>query len=224
MNFCPKCGTRLRPGARFCIECGNAVGGAAKDASGNAGSSVRYDAVSADESLSYGPVTDETVVPKSKRKLVELLLGCLAAVGTSFVVIALDPGASDWRTNAAPLGILFFGAGVVVSLAMLFKKKPGMVLNSQGFEFLAQVSSPGLIRWRDVAGYRVDTILCQTMLLVLLKDPEGYCREHGVAARLNMKSCGSPVAIPESNSLAMDFPSLVTLFGRYFAKYGSGRG
>lgn len=104
---------------------------------------------------------------------------------------------------------------------MMFGTKPGMVLNSRGFEFMAAAKSTGFVRWSDVAGYRVDSIMFQKMLVVLLKDPDAYCLEHGGLSKANMSTCGSPVCIPKAASLATDFGATVSLFRRYFAKYGT---
>ena len=109
----------------------------------------------------------------------------------------------------------------VASACMMFGTKSGMVMNSRWFEFMAAAKSTGFVRWSDVAGYRVDIIIpFQKMLVVLLKDPDAYCREHGGLSKANMSTCGSPVCIPKAAALAIDFNSMVSLFGRYFAKWG----
>ena len=224
MNFCPKCGARVRPGAKFCSGCGGSVDGgvSAPVQADEPTAASRYAVVEPTPPDRDRPATDETVIPKSKRKIIGFFFGCLAFVAIAFLMMAVDP--DDWRTSAAPFGILFFGAGAVASACMMFGTKPGMVLNSRGFEFMAAAKSTGFVRWSDVAGYRVDRIMFQKMLVVLLKDPDAYCREHGGLGRVNMATCGSPVCIPKAAALAMDFNSMVSLFGRYFAKWGAARG
>ena len=226
MNFCPKCGARVRHGARFCAGCGSAVDGGGAFPAGGAAAQMPAAGIAApaiEPTAPDGPPTDETVIPKSRGKLVGLFFGCLAFVAIAFLIMAADPAGDDWRTSAAPLGILFFGGGAVAAAFMMFRKSPGMVLNSHGFEFLAAFQGTGLVRWSEVAGYRVDSIMFQKMLVVLLKDPDAWCREHGGCGRANLATCGSPVCIPKAAALAGGFDSTVALFGRYFAKYGAGR-
>ena len=65
---------------------------------------------------------------KSPWKAVKLLVGCVAFVGASYVMVG-SPGAPQW---AAWLGLVFFGLGALVSLFQLLDRRPQIVVNDVG--------------------------------------------------------------------------------------------
>ena len=179
---------------------------------------------------------DKTIIETSRRKLVLLVLGSCAFVAAgawflSFDVAEIQHGRSFPFFGNNPLivyavglaGILFFGASGLYGLFKMFDKKPGLVLDSSGVFDNASGVAAGFIPWSEVLGAGVYEIQGQKMLIIGVRDPQKYLdRGSALKRTLNKasyKMVGSPIAI-SSVALKIDFSELVSLFDRYYEKYG----
>ena len=172
------------------------------------------------------------VIELSKVKVLLLIVGALAFVALGIWMLQLD---STWiesqrRFNSPALvhgvgvaSIVFFGLCAVAAVMKLFDRKPGLVLSSTGILDNSSSASAGLIPWSEVQGFDVLKIQRQRLLIVKLVAPDKYV-EVGSAVkrslnRMNLKMCGSPIAIT-SNSLKINFDELLDVCNSYLSQYG----
>jgi hypothetical protein len=179
---------------------------------------------------------DETVIGLSKTKLALLLLGATAFVAAGIWMLSLDDASIRTQrrfndpTYVHGLGlvsIVFFGACGLFALKKLFDKNPGLVFNSSGIVDNASSALAGFIPWSEVAGAEILEIQKQKMLVIRVRDPLEYIARGGSLRRTlnkaNYNMVGSPISI-SSNTLAINFSELVSLFEQYRRKYGVGPG
>jgi len=174
--------------------------------------------------------TDAVVIEASNTKTVLLVLVGIGFVALGAWFVSLDPEtlAAQPRFNSPAfvhaLGyvtVAFFGLCVAAAIWRLFSSKPGLILDREGLTvhgFMDDLFVP----WRDVAGFGVYEAHRQRMLVVGLKNPEGYVERGGklrrMVARANYSLCGSPVVI-SSNTLRLDFESLIEVVGKFHARW-----
>lgn len=216
MDYCTNCGAALRPTARFCSSCG-------KSASRPDGETPPVpDVDGLEKSDRRNSPTDERIIGKSKGKLILCFLGSLVFIAISLAMFMDESG--DPRTAIAPLGLLFSGGCLAASLSMLFSGRPGLLLNSEGFEFSGSAVKCGFVRWHDVSGFREHNVAGTRFLVVIVKDPDRFVQNAGIALAAAMKAntamYGGPIGIA-STALAIDFDELVSLFSRYYSTYQS---
>ena len=216
MNYCTNCGAALRPMAKFCSSCGKPASRPEKEMS----PVPNVDGL--EKSETRKSPTDERIVGKSKGKLILCFLGSLVFAAISLAMFMDESG--DPRTAIAPLGLLFSVGCVVASLFMLFSNRPGLLLNSEGFEFSGSAVNCGFVRWCDVSGFREHNVAGTRFLVVIVKDPDRFVQNARLALAAAMKAntamYGGPIGIA-STALAIDFDELVAVFSRYFSMYQS---
>ncbi|HEX8130271.1 MAG TPA: STM3941 family protein, partial [Pyrinomonadaceae bacterium] len=121
------------------------------------------------------------------------------------------------------VGIVFFGSFGLYALKKLLDKKPALVFNSSGIIDNASSVSPGFIPWSEVVGAQICEIQNQKLLIIKVRDPQEYIARGSslrqTINKANYKMVGSPISIA-TNTLAIDFSELVSLFDRYQRKYG----
>jgi hypothetical protein len=175
---------------------------------------------------------DETIIERSKAKIVLLMLLSCAIVALGAWLFSLDEATirSQRRFNnpmfvhgIGLVTVLIFGLCVLVGLKMLFDKKPGLVFNSSGIVDNASDVAAGFIPWSEIVGTRVLEIQKQKTLIIGVRDPQKYIDRGGALRRTlnksNYKMVGSPIAI-SSSTLKINFSELVSLFDQYRHKYG----
>lgn len=178
--------------------------------------------------------SDETIIKPGKTKILLLLLGASAFVALGILMLSLDDAIirSQRRFNdpvyVRALGlvsIVFFGSCGLYALKMLFDKKPALVFNSSGIIDNASSVSAGFIPWSEVVGAEICEIQKQKLLVIKVRDPREYIARGGslrrALNRANYSMVGSPISIA-SNTLAINFSELVSLFDLYQRKYRIG--
>ena len=179
---------------------------------------------------------DETIIERSRAKVVLLILVSCALVALGAWLLSLDEATIrslrrfDNPVVVRGIGlvvILIFGLCLLVGLKMLFDKKPALVFSSSGIVDNASDVAAGFIPWSEIMGAKVLEIQQQKTLVISVRDPQKYIDRSGAMKRaLNQSSykmLGSPVAISAS-TLKINFPQLVSLFEQYRHKYGAGPG
>jgi hypothetical protein len=181
--------------------------------------------------------SDETVIERSKGKMMLMLLGALAFVAIGIWFLTLDAEAiragrsfrlffnsPAFAYGLGVLSIVFFGGVGVFIVKKFFDKTPGLVLNSSGIIDNASVASPGFIPWSEITGIDIFEMNGQKMLIVMLTDPQKYAELGNFLIRklnaANAKMSGSPIYI-SANTLKIAFPEIVSLFEQYHQKYTS---
>ena len=180
--------------------------------------------------------TDETIIELSRTKLALLILGSCGFVAVGAWLLTYDSAEIRYGRSFnfffnEPLvvyglglaAVIFFGLCGLYGLRKMFDKKPGLVLNSEGIIDNASGSAAGFIPWSEVTGSGIYEIQGSKMLIIGLRDPGKYIGRGNALSRAmnkaNSNMVGSPVAIP-STSLKINFAELVSLFDRYYRKYG----
>lgn len=213
MNICPFCGVSLSGAGRFCTSCGKALNLGLPPNEENGGMMA--------DSSSKRPITDECVIEASKSKMFGLLLLCIGFLALSIFMLTKQKSVCP-AYIVAILGLLVFGTFAVCLISVLCTKRAGLILNSRGFEFMATGIKFGFVPWEEVEGYRVQEAYNQKMLMILLKNPEGFVqRLHGMAkvsGNASLKLGDSPIALV-SSGLSIDFQGLVNVFARYCRLY-----
>ena len=177
--------------------------------------------------------SDETVIELSKTKLLLFLLGAAVFVAAGIWMFSLDDASIQSRRSfndpvyvhgLGLVAIIFFGICGLYALKKLFDKRPGLIFNNSGIVDNASSISPGFIPWSEVLGAGVFEIQKQKLLIVMVRDPQRYIARGNLLRRTlnkaNYKMVGSPISIA-SNTLAINFSELVSLFDQYQRRYSA---
>lgn len=163
------------------------------------------------------PASDgELVIPRSKKKSVATVLGCLAFVALGSWLVSIDDPKFDARAKLAGwAAIVFFGLLVLPALRLALARSPGLILRRDGFVDSSSAIPAGFVPWREVRELVVSTVSSQRMLTVKVRDPEPYLRRGNLLqralVRANLRLTGSPINLT-SNGLRIGFDELVRLF------------
>jgi hypothetical protein len=174
---------------------------------------------------------NETIIALSKRKMLLVLLGASAFVAAgSWMFFFADASIKSRRGGYDPLlargvglaAIVFFGVFALYALKKLFDKKPALIFNNNGIVDNASSVLAGFIPWSEVVGAEICVIQNQKLLIIMLRNPKVYiARGNSLKQALNKanyKMVGSPISI-SSNTLAIDFSELVSIFDQYRRRY-----
>jgi hypothetical protein len=164
---------------------------------------------------------DETIIAKSKTKIVLLTFGSMIFVAAGLWFCQLQ---FDFVLRAIGIvSVLFFGLCGVIYIWQLLDSKPGLSLSAAGIDDNSSGLSAGLIPWEEILGFRVFELQKQRILVVLLVDPDKWIQRQGpirqAVFKMNLKLCGSPIGIT-SNSLKISFEKLISFVDSYYSKYG----
>ena len=180
-------------------------------------------------------MSDETIIERSKKKMILIILGSLAFVAIGIWILTWN--AADISTGKSyrlfmnspalaytlgVLAIIFFGGLGAFVAKKIFDKKPGLILNSEGIIDNASIASPGFIPWSKITGISVFEMNKQKSLIVHLTDPKKYTDQGNFLVRklnqANTQFSGSPIYI-SATTLDIKFDELLDLFNGYLQKY-----
>ena len=180
--------------------------------------------------------SDETTIELGKTKILMLLLGASAFVAAGIWMFSLSDASIQSHSRFSDpmlvrglglVSIVFFGICGLYAVKKLFDKKPALIFNNSGIVDNASSVSPAFIPWSDVVGAEICEIQKEKLLIIYVRDPQEYiARGSSLRRKLNKanyKMVGSPISIA-SNTLAINFSELVSLFDQYQRKYGVGTG
>ena len=147
--------------------------------------------------------TDQIIIPFSRTKIVLLILGAVALVAGSVLLLYV---ADDQRrlppTTArivSILGIVFFTAGAIYGIVKVFDKRPGLVLDREGIIDNSSAVAAGRIPWSEIQDIQTANISGQTFLAFYVSDPEKYLGRGNILKRglvkANYKGYGTPIFI-----------------------------
>jgi hypothetical protein len=121
-------------------------------------------------------------------------------------------------------GILLFGLGTVVLIAMLVLGRPSLRVDETGILDRTGCWGPRHIAWKEIQGFRVTGMSGQKFLVMDVRDPKKVLAGGNLLQRLlrrvNMRMIGSPVA-PSISMLDMAPGEIVDAIERR-AGIGSG--
>ena len=154
-------------------------------------------------------------IPLSKNKIMLGLIGALVfqVLGVLFCIkpsMIVSP--IIWSlTLIQTIGIIEFALFTVLFiywLIKLFDKKPGLIIDDNGITDNTNALSIGLIEWTDIIDIKTYQIMSNKCLLIITAHPEKYLNmakgKKQKMMELNMKFCGTPIAIT-SASLKYNF-------------------
>jgi hypothetical protein len=120
------------------------------------------------------------------------------------------------------LGILFFGTTLGYGVIRLFDKKPGLIIDEIGIIDNSNMSSVGLIEWKEIREIKTQDFQSTSFLLIFLYDNDSYLnRIKGFKGKLlkgNYKKYGTPISIV-SNTLDCNFDELAIFLKEKFKEY-----
>jgi hypothetical protein len=120
---------------------------------------------------------EKFVVYQSKLKQVGLSLLGLLMVGASFAVCAGSLAEGSFLFSMLGIiGLIFFGFCAFFLIKQVFKSKPIIILNSEGFyDYSSALSAKKLlISWKDISKIEETSMLNQEFVSVYLKQPEEF--------------------------------------------------
>ncbi len=97
-------------------------------------------------------------------------------------------------------GILFFGAGTLVGFSYAFARGVGLVIDDKGITDSSSLTSVGLVKWKDIKGFKSSSFMGAGWIIVYVRNPEYYVKsiKNGLtrgAVKLTLQLYGSPISI-----------------------------
>lgn len=121
---------------------------------------------------------------------------------------------------AGVIGSVIFGVSSIWIFFRLFDNKPGLIINEQGIIDNTNTGSIGLIKWDDIIEVRHKRIMSNSLMLIVVKDPQKYLQKVSVFKRLSLKqninNYGTPIALT-SVSLDCNFDELERIVNDAFS-------
>jgi len=167
---------------------------------------------------------DERIeIPLSKIKLTLMLFGSIAFVAGGIGMVTYPNGFITPYRNYNPVlvfvlglaSIIFFGVCLVNIAKKLTDNAPGLIINDQGIYDNSSAVSAGLIPWTDILELRIESVVNQKFIIIIVSNPNQYINNqtgalNKMAMGRNYKSFGSPISI-SANGLKTNFEELYRL-------------
>ena len=166
-----------------------------------------------------------TVVGRSPLKMFFPLIGTIA-----MTLACMMPAIHDDRLYVIILGaagaVIFGLVSLAISYAILniilFRSRPGLVLDEKGLFSHALFGCALTYEWSDMIGIGEFSTNGQTSVTLLLRNPDHYLAQMDPVTRFIAKSgirqCGTPVSI-SAKHLMVTHRELYELIGAYHRKY-----
>jgi hypothetical protein len=163
-------------------------------------------------------------IPLSKLKLTLLFfLGVAFVISGCFFIISPSTFTDNGVRHTPKIKILiigyatviFFGAGVIISIIRFFDNKPGLLIDNLGITINPGSWSNTFIEWNKIEKFGVTSISRTKLILVHLHDPEGFIDTFSNSfkrkiALFSLKSYGTPISI-SAGTLQIKTDELFTL-------------
>lgn len=152
-------------------------------------------------------MVEDIKIPISNLKIILVFIGALTFVLLGILILLDTEGLTSamfrseiLNKSIAVIAIIFFGLIAFTVPRKLFGKKIGLILNEQGIIDYSNLSSIGLIEWKDIQEIRRERYKNSGFLLVYTDKPEKYiskARNKFKRALLkgNNKTYGTPLSI-----------------------------
>lgn len=164
---------------------------------------------------------DIVEIPLSKTKMALMLAGSALFVAAGIWFLSNPDRFHANHVLIMAVGIaaiVFFGVIALYIVSKLFDTRPGFIVDNDGITDNSSMFALGFVPWEDVLELNVISVANQRIIMVLVKDPDGYIRRQPNAlarrtASMNYRSYGSPVAIT-ANALKTKFDDLYQLINK----------
>lgn len=175
-------------------------------------------------------ITDQIIIPKSKRKLVLLVLVSIVFVVLGIRIISsshrVDNSFFDsiyFRGTIGVLSIGFFGVAGAILLYRLGDKRAGLIIDETGIIDNSSAVAAGHIPWRDMEAIKETNVWTEKFITVILKNPAHYVNNaqnkwKRKILQSNYKRNGSPVNI-SANGLSITHSELKALLQEKLSRY-----
>jgi len=161
---------------------------------------------------------DEIKIKTNKKKLIFLFFGSIILAFFSLWYILYPSDFVNIITRRKELiyivgiiGSVVFGISSIWIFFRLFDNKPGLIINEQGIIDNTNTGSIGLIKWQDIIEVRHKRIMSNSIMLIVVKEPQKYLQGVSILKRLSLKqninNYGTPIALT-SVSLDCNFDEL----------------
>lgn len=171
---------------------------------------------------------NSTIIPVNKSKPVRYFSGAAVLMVLGLLLI-VTPG---WFTYAQDpvilkaigyIFIIFFGALVLLYGQRVFDKKPGMVLDDEGFIDYTSGVNTGKVLWEDVTDIFVKEGMGQQFIMLKVRDPEKYIEREKNPLKIrimqmNNRLYETPINI-SAKTVKMSFDALYQLLGEMLSGY-----
>jgi hypothetical protein len=142
-----------------------------------------------------GPDPSVTVYPRRGRQVL-LVAFSLAFVALSIWLITLD---RPRAVVAGVLGIIVFSMFLVLSIRLVRRSGPALVIDTRGITDRSSPVAAGFVPWHQVSGLGIWEHRGQRMVCVAVHDPAPVLATAGrmarTAMRANIRLAGTPVTI-----------------------------
>jgi hypothetical protein len=165
-------------------------------------------------------------IPYSKTKLIiGTFFSLLFVIGGYFMLISIKHEFFLYNIFIkifGILGILFFGVTFGYGIIKLFARKPGLIINENGIIDNSNMSSIGLIEWKDIREIKTQDYQSTSFLLIFLYDNDKYLNNANRFKRrllnANNKKYRTPFSIV-ANTLDCNFNELAMVLKQRFKEY-----
>lgn len=173
---------------------------------------------------------DQLDIPRSKKKLVLLLLGALGFVAAGIWFVTSPP-----KLNNPALGnpvlmfivgiasIIFFGASAYFIARKLPGNDPGLTINQKGIFVYSTGMAGQFIPWNDIDSIGVLQMYRQKLITLQVGNPQQYIEKQAStfnrnAMAMNLSMYGTPLII-NANDLKISFDVLMKTMQQYHQTY-----
>lgn len=176
-------------------------------------------------------MTKDRIEIYSSRKKSFLLLFISLAFVTLCILFLLHAGTFAIGRIKSPLfikvigatGILFFGAGVYVSIRQLIKNKLMLVIEPAGISLNPEKSDSEVIIWKEIEAFSEIKISSTKIIIIHVNDPLYWINREESKVRkkmmtFNLSSYGSPFNI-SAVSMQISHSELMRLLNEELAKH-----
>jgi hypothetical protein len=155
-------------------------------------------------------------IPLSKTKLIiGTIFSILFVVSGYYILTITDDRLSTIHSISNKIfgiaGIIFFGATGIYGIKKMFDIKVGLAIDDNGITDNSNMSSIGLIEWKDITEIKIKREKSTSFLLIFTNNNEKYLEKaKGLKRKLmkaNMNKYETPLSII-SNTLNCDFEKL----------------
>lgn len=163
----------------------------------------------------------------SKKKIILFLLASIAFVGIgAWFIIDPPPVRVLMMESPGELAVLgyitaiFFGVIAVFMIKKLFDNRPAIIIDDEAIDDRSSMFPAGYVVWKDIKSVAVIDVKGQTMIALVLYDPEPYLQTRSALAKktlsMNYRLCGAHFAI-SANGLDIDTNTLFQMLNEKVA-------
>lgn len=164
-------------------------------------------------------ILTKTVIGRSRAKVMLLMAGSIIFVTVGVFLFQID---SLLANLVGLISLIFFGAGVIFCIVMLFDRSPGLILNEEGITDNSSLLSVGFIPWAEIIEIGHFESFNQKMFLIYVSKPEKYIlmgnKYQRIMRGLNMNMCGTPLFISPMG-LIISYAELFKILDAFLQAY-----